>query len=211
LLNLYKSNKIEVISELIAEELKICPPSINEKLEIVVPNYFLGNWLREQITIKNKISALYELKTISTYTESLLTNFFPAIDMSAWNFESIKWGVIDSLEELNSFKESFPIRNWINKYLDNKKTIDGDIYNLAKKITNIFIDYLIFRPEMIALWNRYEINSSNLFKNLNSDQFWQPILYKLLEEKISEKPSCLYMIEVINNLKKLIVFSEIFV
>jgi len=203
LLNLYKSNKIEVISELLAEELKICPPPINERLEIVVPNYFLGNWLREQITIKNKISALYELKTISTYTESLLTNFFPAIDMSAWNFESIKWGIIDSLEELNSFKESFPLRNWINKYLDNKKTIDGDIYNLTKKITNNFIDYLIFRPEMIAEWNRYEINSSNLFKNLNSDQFWQPILYKLLEEKISEKPSCLYMIEVIKNLRKI--------
>ena len=56
---------------------------------------------------------------------------------------------------------------------------------------------------MIAQWNRYEINSSNLFKNLNSDQFWQPILYKLLEEKISEKPSCLYMIEVIKNLRKI--------
>jgi len=56
---------------------------------------------------------------------------------------------------------------------------------------------------MIAEWNRYEINSLNLFKNLNSDQFWQPILYKLLEKKISEKPSCLYMIEVIKNLKKI--------
>ncbi|KGF87354.1 exodeoxyribonuclease V subunit gamma [Prochlorococcus marinus] len=202
MLNLYKSNKIEVISELLAEELKICPPFITEKLEIAVPNYFLGNWLHEQITIKNQISALYELKTISSYTESLLTNFFPENDMSLWNFESIKWGVIDSLEELNSFKESFPISNWIKKYLDNKKTIDGDIYNLIKKITNNFIEYLIFRPEMIAEWNRYEINSFKLFRNLNSDQFWQPILYKLLEKKISEKPSCLYMIEVIKNLKK---------
>ena len=123
--------------------------------------------------------------------------------MGLWNFESIKWGIIDSLEELNSFKESFPLRNWINKYLDNKKTIDGDLYNLTKKITNNFIDYLIFRPEMIAEWNRYEINSLNLFKNLNSDQFWQPILYKLLEKKISEKPSCLYMIELIKNLRKI--------
>ncbi len=203
MLNLYKSNKIEVISELLAEELKICPPLINDNLEIAVPNYFLGKWFREQITIKNKISALYELKTISSYTESLLTNFFPGIDMGLWNFESIKWGIIDSLQELNSFKESFPLKNWINKYLDNNKTIDGDIYNLTKKITNNFIDYLIFRPEMIAEWNRYEMNSLNLFKNLNSDQFWQPILYKLLEKKISEKPSCLYMIEVIKNLKKI--------
>ncbi len=208
MLNLYKSNKIEVISALLAEELKICPPLINENLEIAVPNYFLGKWLSEQITIKNKISALYELKTISSYTESLLTNFFPGIDMDLWNFESIKWGIIDSLEELNSFKESFPLRNWINKYLDNKKTIDGDIYNLTKKITNNFIDYLIFRPEMIAEWNRYEINSLNLFKNLNSDQFWQPILYKLLEKKISEKPACLYMIEVIKNLKNFKIFQN---
>jgi len=202
LLNLYKSNKIEVISELLAEELKICPPRITDKLEIAVPNYFLGKWLNEQITIKNKISALYEFKTISNFTESLLTNFFPGIDMGLWNFESIKWGIIDSLEELNSFKESFPLKNWINKYLDNKKTIDGDLYNLTKKIANNFIDYLIFRPEMIAEWNRYEINSLNLFKNLNSDQFWQPILYKLLEKKISEKPSCLYMIELIKHLTK---------
>ncbi len=203
MLNLYKSNKIEVISELLAEELKICPPLITDNLEIAVPNYLLGKWLSEQITIKNKISALYELKTVSSYTESLLTNFFPGIDMGLWNFESIKWGIIDSLEELNNFKESFPLRNWINKYLENKKTIDGDLYNLTKKITNNFIDYLIFRPEMIAEWNRYEINSLNLLKNLNSDQFWQPILYKLLEKKISEKPSCLYMIEVIKNLKKI--------
>ncbi len=202
MLNLYKSNKIEVISELLAKELKICPPLITDNLEIAVPNYFLGKWLSEQITIKNKISALYEFKTISNYTESLLTNFFPGIDMGLWNFESIKWGIIDSLEELNCFRESFPLKNWINKYLDNEKTIDGDLYNLTKKIANNFIDYLIYRPEMIAEWNRYEINSLNLFKNLNSDQFWQPILYKLLEKKISEKPSCLYMIELIKHLTK---------
>ena len=191
-----------MISELLAEELKICPPLITDNLEIAVPNYFLGKWLSEQITIKNKISALYEFKTISSYTESLLTNFFPRIDMGLWNFESIKWGIIHSLEELNSFKESYPLKNWINKYLDNEKTIDGDLYNLTKKIANNFIDYLIFRPEMIAEWNRYDINSLNLFKNLNSDQFWQPILYKLLEKKIPEKPSCLYMIKLIKNLRK---------
>ena len=85
--NLYKSNKIEVIGDLLAEELKIYPPLITENLEIAVPNYFLGKWLSEQITIKNKIGALYELKTISSYTESLLKNFFPGIDMGLWNFE----------------------------------------------------------------------------------------------------------------------------
>ena len=56
---------------------------------------------------------------------------------------------------------------------------------------------------MIANWHKYELNSQNLFNNLNSNEYWQPILYKLLEKKMSEKPSCLFMIEIINNIKKL--------
>ena len=202
MLNIYKSNKIEVISQLIAKELIFSPPFITEKLDIAVPNYFLGQWLIDEITISNQISALYQLKTISNYTEALLKNFFPEIDMGIWNIESIKWAIIDSFEELNSYKESSPLSNWINKFLNNKKMIDGDIYSLTKKIANNFIDYLIFRPEMIANWHRYDLNSPNLFNNLNSNEYWQPILYKLLEKKISEKPSCLYMMEIINNIKK---------
>ncbi|ABM72403.1 possible exodeoxyribonuclease V subunit C 125 kD polypeptide [Prochlorococcus marinus str. MIT 9515] len=203
MLNIYNSNKIEVISQLLAKELIISPPLITEKLDIAVPNYFLGKWLWNEITVSNQISALYELKTISNYTETLLTNLFPEIDMGVWNFESIKWGIIDSFEELDSYKESLPIRNWINKFLNNKKIIDGDIYNLTKKIANNFIDYLIFRPEMISNWHKYDLNSQNLFNNLNSNEYWQPILFKLLQKKMPEKPSCLYMIEVIKNIKKL--------
>ncbi len=202
MLNIYRSNKIEVISELLAKELLISPPSLTEKLDIAVPNYFLGRWLWDQITITNQISALYEFKTISNYTEGLLTNFFPEVDMGIWNFESIKWGIVDSFEELNSYKESSPLSNWINKYLSNKKIIDGDIYNLTKKIANNFIDYLIFRPETIAHWHSYDLNSPNLFNDLNLNEYWQPILYKLLEKKMYQKPSCLYMIEIINNIKK---------
>ena len=56
--------------------------------------------------------------------------------MGVWNFDSIKWGIIDSFEELNSYKESLPLSNWINKYLNNKRIIDGDIHNLTKKIAN---------------------------------------------------------------------------
>ena len=203
MLNIYKSNKIEVITELLAKELIINPPFITEKLDVAVPNYFLGKWLWDQITISNQISALYEFKTISSYTEALLKKIFPAIDMGVWNFDSIKWGIIDSFEELNSYKESLPLSNWINKYLNNKKIIDGDIHNLTKKIANNFIEYLIFRPEMIANWHRYELSSRNLFNNLNSNEYWQPILYKLLEKKMTEKPSCLFMMDIINNIKKI--------
>ena len=56
---------------------------------------------------------------------------------------------------------------------------------------------------MIANWHRYELSSRNLFNNLNSNEYWQPILYKLLEKKIPQKPPCLFMIDIINNIKKI--------
>ena len=89
MLNIYKSNKIEVITELLAKELIIKPPLITEKIDIAVPNYFLGNWMKDQITVSNEISALYDLKTITKHTESLLGNIYPNKNMDSWNFESI--------------------------------------------------------------------------------------------------------------------------
>ena len=86
MLNIYKSNKIEVITELLAKEFIISPPFITERLDVAVPNYYLGKWLWDQITISNQISALYEFKTISSYTEALLTKIFPAIDMGAVSY-----------------------------------------------------------------------------------------------------------------------------
>jgi len=188
LLNIYKSNRIEVITELLAKELIINPPLITEKLDVAVHNYYLGSWMRDQITISNKISALYELTTITKYTEGLLINFYPENKMDSWNFESIKWAIINSLEELNNFEESWPLRNWIIKYIDNQKIIDRNIYKLTTKIAKNFLNYLIYRPEMILQWNKYEFNSRKLFNNLNSNELWQPILFKLIEKKIPEKP-----------------------
>ena len=86
----------------------------------------------------------------------------------------------------------------------NIKQVNNEIYQKEQKIVkgnDDLITKMSYFSEDIK-GNRYEINSLKLFKNLNSDQFWQPILYKLLEKKISEKPSCLYMIKLIKNLRK---------
>ena len=56
-----------MISELLAEELKICPPLITDNLEIAVPNYSLGKWIREQITIKNPAAVLSTDKKFITF------------------------------------------------------------------------------------------------------------------------------------------------
>ena len=75
MLNIYKTNRIELISDLLAKELLINPPPLTENLNISIQNYSLGLWMRDQITLSNEISALYEFKTITTFTEEIIKSF----------------------------------------------------------------------------------------------------------------------------------------
>ena len=121
MLNLIKSNKIELITEVLAKELLINPPSVTEELYISVDDYFLSKWIRDQITIKNRISALYEFKTINTLTEDLIKKIYPESNFVIWDSESLVWNIINSLEELFKYEESFPLRHWLHKYNHQKK------------------------------------------------------------------------------------------
>ena len=208
MLNIYKTNKIELISEVLAKELLINPPSITENLKISIQNYFLGKWIKDQITLKNDISALYEFQTLTEHTEEIIRNIYKGQKFKSWNYESIKWSIIESFEELGEFKESWPLKNWINNFITNNKILNCETYELTLRITKAFSEYILFRPEMIEKWHNTDLKNSNLFSGLNKDQYWQPILFKLIE-KILGKPICIFMREIINNINYLKNNSEI--
>ena len=86
MLNIYKTNKIELIAEVLAKELLINPPFITDNLKISIQNYFLSKWIKDQITLKNDIYALCEFQTLAEYTEELVRNLFKDQEVKSWNF-----------------------------------------------------------------------------------------------------------------------------
>ena len=200
MLNIYKTNKIEIITEVLSKELLINPPYITEKLNISIQNYFLSKWMRDQITLKNEISALYEFQTLSKHTEELIRIFEHDKKIKSWNYESIKWSIVESLEELGEFKESWPLINWIKKFINNKGVLNNEIYSLCEKIAEAFSEYILYRPETLEKWYKTDYQSSKLFSGLNEDQYWQPILFKLIVKNKLHKPICIYMQEIIKNI-----------
>ncbi len=202
MLNIYKTNRIELIGEVLAKELLVNPPFITDNLKISIQNYFLSKWIKDQITLKNDINALCEFQTLAEYTEELVRNLYKDQKVKSWNFESIKWSIIESLEELGEFKESWPLINWINKFINNNKILDSEIYALTLRITKVFSEYILYRPEMIEKWHNTELKNSNLFIGLKKDQYWQPILFKLIERNLN-KPICIFMREIINDINNL--------
>ena len=161
MLNIYKTNKIELISEVLAKEILINPPFITDRLKISIQNYFLSKWIKDQITLKNDINALCEFQTLAEYTEELVRNLYKDQKVKSWNFESIKWSIIESFEELGEFKESWPLINWINKFTANEKILNCEIYTLILRITKVFSEYILYRPEMIEKWHNTSLKNSN--------------------------------------------------
>ena len=199
MLNLIKSNKIELLTEILAKEILVNPVSITEEINISVNNYLLGKWMRDQITISNKISSLYNFKTIDKFTEDLIKKIYPEEIFEGWNFESLVWLILNSIDEIRKYDESWPLKNWLQKYNKETKFIDKDIFVLSNKIAKIYTEYLIYRPEMINRWHNIQLGDNSLYRGLDHNEYWQPILFKIIEKKIGNKSVTYFMLDVIRN------------
>ena len=200
MLNTYYSDRIEWLIQLLAKKLETKPPSIFEKIDIHVNNYLLGEWVRNQITINNGIIAYCEFKSISEFTKNIVNNIYPDSENNSWDLESIRWKIIESFAELKNYKESWPIAYWLKVFEDNNQIIDKDLYYFLNTISEIYSDYLIYRPELIYNWHNSEINSYKLFKNLEKDEYWQAILFKLIQKKSIYNSLTINILKIINEI-----------
>ena len=201
MLNLIRSNKIELITEVLAKELLINPPSVTEQINISVDDYLLSKWMRDEITIKNKISALYDFKTINSFTENIIRHIYPDNNFVNWDHDLLLWNIINSLEELSSYEESWPLKSWLSKFNKENKYVDKDIYILCNNIAHIFSEYMIFRPEMINNWHELELGKEEIFKGVNFNDYWQPVLFKLIERRIGSKSLPYLIIKLIKDIE----------
>ena len=202
MINTYYSDKIEWLVELLAKKIQTNPPTVFEKIEISINKYLLGEWVKNQIALSNGIFAYCEIKSITELTKNLVRQIKPTENKKYWDMESLKWGIINSLGDLNEFNEIWPIEFWVKKFYDNNHTVDKSLYYFSSNIAKIFSDYLIYRPEIIYNWHSSNINSKKLFYNLEKEEYWQAILFKLLEKNKNNKFLSIDILEILKAIEK---------
>ena len=206
MLNTYYSNKIEWLVELLAKKLQTNPPSVFEKINISINKFLLGEWVKNQITLSNGIFAYCEIKSITDLTKHLVNELKHTKTNHYWDLESLKWAIINSLDELNQFKEVWPVEFWAKK-LNPSQPIDKSLYYFANNIAKNFSDYLIYRPELVYRWHKSNINSKKLFNNLEKDEYWQALLFKLIEKNNSYNFLTFDILEVIKAIDEKTIFN----
>ncbi|NOU60591.1 exodeoxyribonuclease V subunit gamma [Marinifilum caeruleilacunae] len=177
-LHLYSSNRIEELSAIFSEKIKN-KTSWNQVSQIIVQAEGIQKWLVKETTSKNKIFANYEFYSPDGFignVNQLLINY----GNSYFSTENIKWKVFIYLKDAD-FVTQFPkVSNYYAE--DDIKRIQ-----LAGKIADLFDQYQVYRPNIIAAWNDNIEIDTTFDDDFNKQERWQKWLWQKLKSESKGK------------------------
>ena len=165
MLRRYHSNRMEALLEALIQVTQSPPPADPFAAEVIVVGHQgMGRWIAQQLAEKTGISARLDFPSPTNFFWRVLKAFVPdAPDQSTFEPEALTWRVLRGLPELLGL----PAFADLQRYL---RADDSDLrrYQLARRIADLFDQYLIFRPERVLGWEQHQ------------DEHWQALLWRAL-------------------------------
>ena len=163
-LYLYQSNRLEVLFKALC---RIHATPLNDPLVpeiIVVQNPGMARWLSQHIALQTGIAANIEFPLPATFIwEIFKKTLGQPPDLAPFERDVLLWRILDELVGL----QADPSMEEIAAYLQDDE--DGSRkFQLAGKITDLFDQYLVYRPEMLLDWQQ------------EKDNHWQAVLWRRL-------------------------------
>ncbi len=203
MLTIYRSNRAEWLAKLLAEQLKLEPPSPFEEIDIVVNTWPTSRWLKEELAIVNKISALIRFPFPGSYLKQIVQNILDEkVESDPWDTDQLVWTLLDLLPEFLTLKEAEPLKNWIYRHTPDLSHLNKETWRIARCIADTFDDYALYRPEYLNHWIKSDNQSSIFIPSLPPLMQWQPLLFRELSKRINTKPFCLQVHTAIERLRK---------
>lgn len=167
MLLIHNGNRLETLLELLAEQLArpLSDPFTPER--IVVQHPGMGRWVAQQLARRNGVAANLEYPLPGRFLWWLLGHWFEDLPRdSDWSRERLTWRLLGLLGELGEeavFDEP-------RRYLDGEPA-ELKTYQLARRIADLFDQYLVYRPEMLLGWEA------------GREAHWQARLWRALLEQ----------------------------
>lgn len=169
---LYVSNDLHSLSLQLAQDLRVMPTGVFTPHYIVTQTEGIDNWLKSQLAQQLGISANCSFLTpndiVSQLYFWLLGPQKPPISL-----DYVKWTLFQELNK-EEFKKAFPVIATYYKGNDVKRIA------LADKISDLFDQYQVYRPEVILEWNtRKQVNEAT--------NDWQQWLWIRIRQLIADR------------------------
>ena len=204
MLTVYQSNKAEWLATLLAEQLRIDPPYINESVDVIVNTWPTSRWLGEQLSITNGINALVRFPFPGSQLRRIVNDILD-LDQNTgdpWKANKLFWSILEVLPEFLKEEEAESLNNWIKSQPYSTDHLNKSEWQLAKRIAKTFDEYILYRPALVHKWVTTGHEASRkAYKGLPIQMRWQPLLMKMLSEKTNVDPFCIQVHKAIERLK----------
>ena len=167
-LNLFTSNRMEVLVDALGTNLREPPATAFTKEVIVVQSKGMQRWLSMQLASRFGVWANGHYPFPNAMVHELFEMFFsPAPDSTLFSPEVMVWKIMRLLPELVHSAPFSTLQHYLTDDQDGMKR-----FQLSEKIADTFDQYTFYRPEMLRDWEAAVPGSSA--------EGWQPILWRQL-------------------------------
>jgi len=169
-LYLYQSNRLEALFDTLCQ---IHATPLNDPLTpeiVVVQNPGMARWLSQHIALQTGIAANIAFPLPATFIWEILKKTLGRLpDLTPFERDVLLWRI---LAELLVERETDRAMEEITAYLRDDE--DGSRkFQLAGKITDLFDQYLVYRPKMLLDWQQ------------GKENHWQAVLWRRLTAETS--------------------------
>ena len=170
-IQLFVSNSLSQLAKQLSKDLPLSKSGVFGQQQIVTQTEGMNNWLTIQIASQLGIAAN---NTFNKPNDRIAQIYYwlGGKNKPVLSADFIKWTVFELLSQAN-FIQKFPLI--ASYYSDN----DLKKISLSTKIADLFDQYQMYRPEIIAAWNQSTI--SNITDN------WQQYLWITIQSQVNGK------------------------
>ncbi|MGB1237217.1 MAG: exodeoxyribonuclease V subunit gamma [Pseudomonadales bacterium] len=171
MLKVYHSNTLDTLRDVLVEMIARSPlqdPFCSEQILVQSPG--MAQWLKLELAERLRIAANLDFPLPASFLWRTFAGLLEDVpEKSAYAKESMTWALMRLLPTLIEDDAFAPLANYMAG--DNSEL---RWYQLCAKVADLFDEYLVYRPDWIASWQRGESAPAS------GEQSWQPILWRAL-------------------------------
>ncbi|MDK2125932.1 exodeoxyribonuclease V subunit gamma [Parachitinimonas caeni] len=171
MLHLYQSDRIETLAELLAAVLATPPANPLAQEVVIVQAKGMGRWLTLELARRFGICANVQFPLPATFLWDLSLRALGPLDArSAFSPQVLTWRIFDWLADRPAHELDHRLAEFLQGG-DERRRLE-----LAERIADCFDQYLVYRPDWVAAWEKGEL------QGLGEDEAWQAALWRWLDQ-----------------------------
>jgi len=150
MINLHQSNRLECLFTRLCDIIETFPDDPLQPEVIVVQNLGMARWLSQQIALQTGIAANFDFPLPASFVWQV---FESQVDTPETDpvFERpvMLWRILELLPVLSREQRFDEVAGYLRDDRDGRKA-----FHLASRISDLFDQYLVFRPDMLLSWEK---------------------------------------------------------